>query len=84
MTEIDKDFEEATQMLDSNKHILDEKYALLDKDNKRRRIDRAMVYGNISSAYFFAKIKGIPGAIRTLTTENDETLTSDKTNIRTL
>ena len=77
MTEIDKNFKEVSQMV-SNKHILMEKYALLDKNNKSHRIDRAMVYGNISSAYFFAKIKGIPGAIRTLTTNNNELLTSDE------
>ena len=78
LTEMNEELIQAMKDLAQSKAVLTEKYKILGLNRKKKNIDRSLVYNNICSTYFFQKVKGIPGAIRTLINENNVELKTDE------
>ena len=73
----DLTYKEACDQLQKAEHILEEAQQAYNKDTFRKNSSRAQVFGNVSSAYFFRKVKGIPGALRFMINDEGRELSSD-------
>ena len=63
--------------VDRRQKLLEEEVNRLSKKRSACNIDKAKTYQNVSSAYFFRKVKGIPGSLRYMIDKNDRELVTD-------
>ena len=77
-TELNEDYDVILHQLDSALHDFDEALTAHHSKTKSKNYSRVTLHGNISSAFFFRKVRGIPGAIRYLFDDTGQVLQDDE------
>ena len=77
-TEFNEDYDIILRQLDSAIHDFDEALTTHRSKSKSKNFSRVSLHGNVSSAFFFRKVRGIPGAIRYLFDDTGQVLQSDE------
>ena len=73
----DGPLEDILQELSVKNEKLDLVYADLNKHKKQFNIKRSQIFSNTCSKYFFRKVKGIPGSLRHLFSNDDVLVSTD-------
>ena len=76
--EFGEEYSEIVDKLETAEHDFEERFVRRRKKAHMIHSARYQVYGNVSSAYFFRKVKGIPGAVRFLFNDSNDLLDSDE------
>ena len=77
-TDFNDEYDIVLNSLEKACHDFDEAYAIYRHKAHVKCSQRFQVFGNVSSSYFFRKVRGIPGAIRYLFRDDDTCLDTDE------
>ena len=73
----DGPLDDILQELSTKHEQLDSAYTALNKRKKQLNIKRSQIFSNTCSKYFFCKVKGIPGSLRHLFSNEDVLVSTD-------
>ena len=77
-TEINEEYDIVLQKLDRAVHSFDEAFTTHSSKTRSKNFARVSLHGNASSAFFFRRVRGIPGAIRYLFDDTGQVLQDDQ------